>query len=129
MTPGWVALLIFGVTLPVDAIIVTVVLRSAWASVSAGFEPRSIAADAVRRDFQSFSFGMYNLGMCIHVAADGEHLHLIPAAALRWFGAKQVSIPWEQIEFTRTRGRRAEVRIRNQRVLGPAWALELAQPK
>jgi hypothetical protein len=127
MSPALVAVLIVGGTLIMDTIIVAALLKAAWGMLPRreGVRP---AGDAIRRNFQSFKFGIYNLGMCIHVAVDDAYLHLFPAAVLRWAGARQVSVPWEDVEFLRRKGRKwAEVKIGKQKVMGPGWALEIAE--
>jgi hypothetical protein len=127
MSPALLAVLIVGGTLLMDTIIVSTLLKAAWGMLPprAGVTP---GEDAVRRDFQSFKIGMYNLGYCIHVAVDDAYLHLFPTAMLRWAGARPISIPWEDVEFLRRKGTKwAEVRIGRQKVLGPAWALEIAE--
>jgi hypothetical protein len=127
MSPWLLALVIVGGTLLMDTIIVSTLLKAAWGMLPARAAAPT-GADAVRRDFQSFKIGMYNLGYCIHVAVDDAYLHLLPTAILRWAGAKPVSIPWEDVEFLRRKGTKwAEVRIVKQKVLGPAWALEIAE--
>jgi len=86
--------------------------------------------DAVRRNFQSFKFGMISLGFSIHVAVDEHFLHLTPASFFQRFGAGTISIPWSSIQdFKHKQGRRwAEVKLDSTRVIGPGWCLELAEP-
>jgi hypothetical protein len=81
----------------------------------------------VRRDFQSYRFGIVNLGLSVHTTVDEAFLHLEPVRPLRLLGIRPISVPWDRVEPVRWRGRRhAEVRIGSQRVLGPRWALGLA---
>ena len=85
---------------------------------------------ADERRFQSFRLGVLHLGFCIHVAADEGHLHLQPAALLRFFEAPTASIPWSSIEIqkrSRT-GKSITARINERTLLGPAWCLGLAEP-
>lgn len=110
----------------VDFIVVRMVLRAGWSTVADGFEARPVRPDAVRREFQSFKFGTYKFGHCVHVAVDEEYLHLLPAAVLRWAGIRAVSIPWGRIALEREGANRVKVRIGKTHVTGPAWCLGMA---
>jgi hypothetical protein len=117
-----------------DALIVWALFRhflvGVWGPLAGKF-PRVPEADgAVRRDFQSFSFGLFNLGYCVHVTVDEDHMHLDPALFLRVIGARAMSIPWERIEL-RSRPREQgylKARVDQQDFRGPAWCLRLASP-
>jgi hypothetical protein len=105
-------------------------VNAVWRPLRQRYPARDVAPDAVRRNFQSFRFGAINFGGCIHVAVDEDHLHLIPARLLRWFGASTVSIPWASIAITgRPRlGRILPASFDGRSVAGPAWCLRLAEP-
>jgi len=107
------------------------VVKVGWSSMQRAYPSRTPSPDALRRNFQSFRFGIMNFGMSVHVAADEACLHLIPARLLRWFGAGVVSVPWESIRITkRHRGRRwVSASFGGRTVLGPAWCLDLAAPE
>ena len=118
----------------IDALVTVVVLwavvRFGWKPFAQRFPPRSTDPDAVERRFQSFRLGFLSFSFCIHVAADQGHLHLQPAALLRFFGAPTASIPWSSIEIqkhSRT-GKSIIARINERTLLGPAWCLGLAEP-
>ena len=126
-------LIISGVVL-FDLGLVTAIM---WWAVSAVWRPllerypaHDPAPEAVRRNFQSFRFGAINFGGCVHVAVDEEHLHMMPARLLRWFGATQVSIPWRSITITGGPrfGGMLPASFDGRSVLGPAWCLQLAEP-
>lgn len=106
-------------------------LRSTmWKPLSDAFPARPPAADAVRKEFQSISIGIFNLGLCAHLTVDDEYLHIDPAAFLRWFRMTGMSIPWESVR-PKKRSRffkQVTVRIRNADITGPAWAFGLAEP-
>jgi hypothetical protein len=94
------------------------------------FPAQAAAADAVRREFQSFSFGMLNAGWGIHVAVDDRFLHLSPSLISRCFRMPRLSIPWSRVRLVR-RGRKVtKVRIEGEKdkmeVKGPTWCLDLA---
>ena len=108
-----------------------------WAIMRAGWRPMTIqypagdpAPDAVRRNFQSFRFGIMNLGFSVHVAVDEDHLHLMPARILRWCGAGPISIPWSAIQPGKPvmGGKWMTASIDEKAVAGPAWCLALAGP-
>jgi hypothetical protein len=106
-------------------------LRSSmWKPLSDAFPARPPAADAVRKEFQSISIGVFNLGLCAHLTVDDDCLHIDPAALLRWFRMTGMSIPWEAVRL-RKRSRffkQVTVRIRNADITGPSWAFGLAEP-
>jgi hypothetical protein len=111
----------------VMGIIVPALVRGSWGTLERRFPPRAPAPDAVRREFQSFSFGMLNLGSSVHVAVDGECLHLFPAWLARRLGCGPMSVPWEAIRPLGPGAfRTSKAMIGATRVTGPAWCLELA---
>ncbi len=118
----------------IDALVTVVavwaVVRFGWKPFAQRFPPRPADPDAVQRSFQSFRLGALTLAFCIHVSADEGHLHLQPAALLRFFGAETASIPWASIkiqEHSRS-GKRITAMINERTLLGPAWCLGLAEP-
>lgn len=115
----------------VDGFIVWGLLRSMWGPWQQKYPAQPAADDAVTRDFQSFKFGMMNCGYSIHVSVDDHFLHLAPAAFLRFFGLRAFSIPWEDIEVTRHRGRGKwiDAKVGINTIRGPAWCLGIAAPK
>lgn len=124
---------IVGFMVAMDLTVVWVLLASFrsghWEPLERAFPAVEVLPGAVRRDFQSFSFGLNNLGYCVHVAADERHLHLMPARLLRWVGCGPMSLPWEAIESVKAGGERwRTVRVGKQEFRGPAWCLELAGP-
>jgi hypothetical protein len=111
----------------VFGVVVPTMMRHSWGRWHAPFPPVEPAPGAVRRRFQSFSVGMVNLGCGVHVAVDDAYLHLTPGFLAAPFGARPVSIPWDQVEVKGSfpiRQRRA--RIAGVPVVGPAWCLDLA---
>ncbi len=117
-----------------DALVAVValwaVVRFGWKPFAQRFPPRRKDPDAVERRFQSFRLGALSFSFCIHVAADEGHMHLQPAALLRFFGAQTASIPWSSIVIqkqSRT-GRSITAKIKQRTLLGPAWCLSLAEP-
>ena len=105
-------------------------LRGAWSPLMQRYPAQPVAADAITRNFQSFKFGMVNLGCAIHVSADEKALHLTPAKFIRWFGGETVSIPWDAITVrSRSRnGKWVTASLNGTTLMGPAWCLDLAEP-
>ena len=99
-----------------------------WNPIMRAWPPRQPGPEAVRRNFQSFSLGLLNLGLSIHVAADDEYLHLQPARLIRWMGAVSTSIPWNAMEPMA--GRKATaVKLGPHTMIGPRWCMELVSPR
>jgi hypothetical protein len=111
-----------------DLLVVRTLIRAAWDSLADRFPPRSVAADAIRRNFQTFAIDWVNLGHCVHAAADRAHLHLLPARFLRWFGCRPISIPWGEVAIQKRRRSVVTAKIGGATVKGPAWCLSLADP-
>ena len=80
-----------------DTIVVVTIMvgavRMTWNPLQDRHPAREPRADAVSRNFQSFRFGLVNMGGMVHVSVDEGHLHLNPAAFIRRMGARPVSVP------------------------------------
>ena len=102
-----------------------------WRPWSKKFPAAPQRQDAVVRLSQSIQLGPWmRMNNCIHLAADEDHLHLIPFSMLRWVGAGVISIPWAAISDVRptrfngvSRGR-----VNGRTIAGPTWCLELGAP-
>ncbi|MCC6659716.1 MAG: hypothetical protein IT437_02395 [Phycisphaerales bacterium] len=126
---GWViALVILPCIFGLDVLIITTLMRTGWSRLTQGFPASPIGPGAVRRNFQSFAAGMYNLGFCVHVAVDENYLHLLPARVIRWSGGKASSVPWESVVLVKPGARVTRVRIGSSVISGPTWCLEMATP-
>lgn len=127
-------IILIAVIVGTDMMIVPLLLRamvdSNWNAIAERHPPVEPLPDAVRRNFQSFSVGSLNLGGCIHVAADENHLHLYPSWFARRMCARPMSIPWDAMQEIAGRGRGKSVRLLNPSITmrGPRWCLELAPP-
>ncbi len=110
-------------------ILVWALLHFGWGPLARSYPAQPADDQAVTRSFQSFRMGLINLGFCIHVTVDERHLHLRPAAVLRWFGARAASIPWGSVEIVkRSRlGPSITAKVDGRTLAGPAWCLELAE--
>ena len=129
---GWMVTGIVVGAVLLDLVVVVALLRGMSKSSIGGLAKQFPAvepgADAVRRNFQSFKFGIYNAGWCVHVAVDERSLHLMPAKLFRWCGARDSSIPWEAITLEKRGKMSTRVKIGKMTIWGPTWCLELAQP-
>lgn len=126
--PWWVVILIVAFAVVEPAVIIAVVVRTGWNGFAGRHPPAETAPDAVRKSFQSIRVGLMNLGASVHLAVDEKHLHIVPARYLRLFGAQPASVPWERMEVEKSGRRWVTVRIGADRLMGPAWALSLADP-
>jgi hypothetical protein len=125
---------VIGLVVVFDLLLLPLILRVAFQSslgaLAAKYPAVEPRAECVRRNFQSFSFGMVNLGMGVHVAVDEDYLHLLPVKLVRLFGVQGASVPWDAIELRDGRVRQrgfVSARIGGQSVMGPRWCLEIAR--
>lgn len=127
-TIALVVTIVVVVDLFIFVVLVPMIVRSYYGPIPAAHPPAEPEPGAVRRNFQSFSFGILNLGMCVHVLADERHLHLRPSLVARLLRVRPASVPWDAIELEPPGrlGRHRNARIAGQHVRGPAWCLELA---
>lgn len=126
------AVVIIVLAVLLDLLIVPLIIRAAiragWKRLQDTHPAADVGPDAVRKNFQSFKMGMMNLGLSVHVAVDDAHPHLLPAAMLRLFGAKPMSIPWDAIEI-KYRGKwSTRTTIAGANVWGPNWCFDLVSP-
>lgn len=135
--PLWLLISLVVFLLVVDLIVVVAVgkgmVSNAWGPLFHRYPAVERDPGAVRKEFQSFKIGMWNLGCCVHAAVDVEHLHLDPAWLLRCMGARSASVPLDDLEVdpaaaSRTGGR-VRVTLNGTDFLGPAWCLRPALVK
>ncbi len=102
-----------------------------WRPWQRSFPAKPQHTDAVVRLNQSFQLGAWmRLNNCLHIAADDEHLHLIPFCVLRWVGAGVISLPWiavTDVKATRWKSM-MRGRVDGRTISGPSWCLALATP-
>jgi hypothetical protein len=131
MSPAVIALIvvsIFALDTLIAAVVGKAVVAALWNPLANKYHAVDPAADAVRKNFQSFRFGAVNMGFCVHVAVDEHHLTLTAIRPLRWLGAKPISIPWDQITMKKRGSKWSTVHINAKSLHGPAWCLNLADP-
>lgn len=128
--PWYVIVMMVGAFLIVDLVVVGAVMTAAvegsLGKIARKYPAQPIGVNAKRRDFQSMSSGIVNLGFCIHIATDEQYLHILPSAFLRLFKAKAMSVPWSQVELAakQPRKRWLNVIIEKSDLALPAWILE-----
>jgi hypothetical protein len=125
--PTWaIVTCVIAAVLMMDSMVFYALLRAGWSELTQDLPSVAPEPGAVRREFQTFKAGMYNLGWSVHVAVDESHLHLYPAAIIRWAGGKPASIPWERIQIVTPAAKATKVKIGKATVIGPTWCLEMA---
>ncbi len=122
----WTVLLVVG-----DFFFVLLIMRATigqtFRTLADRYPATQAGPHAVRKNFQSFRFGLVNAGLSVHVEVDDTHLHLKPARFLRWAGAVDSSIPWEAVQPGKRHGKYRKARIDATSLIGPSWALDLAE--
>ncbi len=111
----------------VGLLLAGLLLKSAWLPIQREFPPQAIAVPHFRRNFQSFSFGIFNAGFSFHVAVDDEYLHILPSLYLRVVGCKQASVPWSAIRMHEKQpwySKQSRAKLGKTEVVGPAWCFE-----
>jgi hypothetical protein len=128
--PWYVTVMLVGVFVIVDLAVVGAVMslavESTFGKLSKAFPSREYRGKVTRREFQSISSGLVNLGFSVHLATDEEFLHLEPAAFLRWCRAKPTSIPWDAVELKQEQSstRWVDLKAVGVDLKLPAWVLD-----
>ena len=104
-------------------VIAAAAFRMIWNPLAAEFPEQELSRHASRRSFQSFSWGIVNMGLSINASTDDQYLHLEPIMIWRALGARSVSIPFTAMRVT-DRGR--SVKINGTLLRGPKWCFEQA---
>lgn len=99
-----------------------------WRPMQRRYPSRPIEPDAISRTWQSVAFGWVSrFNHCLRVTADSQHLHIHPFLVFRWFGARRISLPWDQ--FTNVRPGvlgMTHAHLDGRRISAPSWAMQLA---
>lgn len=119
----------------VDAIIVFFIvggaIGGAWKPLSQLYPAQPVGDGAFRKNFQSIAIGSVGVGLSVHMAADDNYLHWIPAKLLRIVGCKAVSIPWPSIlpspKQPRVQKSMAYIHLKelNKPLTVPHWCIEI----
>jgi hypothetical protein len=99
-----------------------------WMPWQRRYPTRPIREGAVSRSMQSFGLGRVSkFNNCLRITADEEHLHLWPFILTAPFGARRISIPWQEITDVRpAMFGYMRARLGRHRIVGPGWCLRLA---
>lgn len=129
--PTWaVILLIVCIMVPVDLAVVYALLRGpadeVFNALHKRYPPQDVSAGAVRRSFQSVKKDIVNMGWSVHFAVDDAFVHVMPAAVLRWCGAKASSVPVQLVREKRASARFPEIAFGEFTLRAPAWVLREA---
>lgn len=120
-----------GITLTVvciaeTPIIILAVFHGLWRPIAKHYPQQEHGEDPITRKFQSFGFGIINMGFSIHATVDASYLHIRPVTWLRVLGATPMSIPWEAM--TLKGGSSRVVKLSNgTRMDGPKWCFQFLQ--
>lgn len=106
-----------------------IVTRVMWTPWQRRYPAQPIERDAVTRTWQSFSLGrLGRFNHCLRISIDAHHLHVHPFVVFHWFGARTISLPWNDMhDLTPSRfSSMMHARLGTRRITGPNWAMKLA---
>jgi hypothetical protein len=98
-TPQVIALV--AVILCIDAMIVGAIFHTAGQTlrdIAKAFPPQPHLPNTPTRNFRTVRIGIINLGGSVHIAIDGNHVHLAPSWFARRIGMTPASVPHACIE-------------------------------
>lgn len=113
----------------IDTIVMVVVIGHALRSMLeplSKYPAREPEPGSMTRPFQSFSFGIINVGWGFHITVDSKYLHVRPALMERWLRIPPASIPWEEVRIVKPGKRQTKAKIGSMDLTGPTWCLALA---
>lgn len=102
------------------------ILRNSFEPL-AKYPPREPEPGSMTRNFQSFSFGIVNVGWGFHITVDSKYLHFRPSLIERWFKIPPASVPWEDVRIVKVGKRHTKARIGAADLTGPTWCMSLAK--
>ncbi len=104
-----------------------------WKPYERRFPAAPQSRDAIVKLGQSFQYGpIMRFNNAVALAADEDHLHLIPFSVMRLTGAKVISIPWSRVTDVAPPPGRFSMRLTKAKVDGrtlaaPEWAMQFAR--
>jgi len=130
--PGTATILIVTMFIAVDGLVVWAIrqwVKHTFAELAAAFPAGQPGPGAVSKRYQGISIDSLNFGWSFVVAADEQAVHFAPMWIARVFGARSFSVPWDAVKLQgKRRGRWFQrAKIGRWELLGPAWALKLAE--
>lgn len=132
LSPGqaaWVVPIVLGAPMAIFWLLTWLL----WKPLERRYPAAPQSRDAVVKLGQSLLIGkFFRFNNAIALAADEDHLHLIPFMPMRWTGAKVVSIPWERVTDVQPAPGRYSMRLTKAKVDGrtlgaPEWAMKFAR--
>ncbi len=97
MTTSQISVLVAAIVL-IDGLVIFGIrawVASMFDELTRVFPPRPVRADSQRKRFQSIRVNSSNLGGCVEIATDREHIHVLPMGFARLLGAREISLPRE----------------------------------
>lgn len=104
-----------------------------WKPMERKFPAAPQSRDAIVKLGQSFQYGpIMRFNNAVALAADEDHLHLIPFIAFRLAGAQVISIPWSRVTDVAPPPGRFGMKLTKAKVDGrtlaaPEWAMKFAR--
>jgi hypothetical protein len=104
-----------------------------WKPIERRFPAAPQSRDAIVKLGQSLQFGRFlRFNNAMALAADEDHLHLIPFIAFRLAGAKVISIPWSRVTDVAPPPGRFSMKLTKAKIDGrtlaaPEWAMKFAR--
>ncbi|MGP1309953.1 MAG: hypothetical protein ACTS27_07140 [Phycisphaerales bacterium] len=105
----------------------------AWKPLERRFPAAPQSRDAIVKLGQSLQLGAFaRFNNAISMAADEDHLHLIPLTPMRLTGAKVVSVPWDRVTDIGPPPGRFSMKLTKATADGktlaaPEWAMQFAR--
>jgi hypothetical protein len=104
-----------------------------WKPIERRYPAAGQSPDAIVKLGQSFQYGpIMRFNNAVALAADEDHLHLIPFLPMRLTGAKVISIPWSRVTDVAPPPGRFSMKLTKAKVDGktlaaPEWAMKFAR--
>lgn len=129
--PMWVIPLVAGLGLIVPAMVMWLIVSLGWNLSARRYSAQAVLPGAVSKSWQSFGFGpLKRFNNCMTIIADEKHLHIVPMALFRIFGARTASLPLDRMCNLKPMlgGGMIKATLDGRRICGPAWCMNLAMP-
>lgn len=126
---AWIVPFVIGLPFAIFGLLTAVV----WKPIERRFPAAPQSRDAIVKLGQSFQFGpLIRFNNAVALAADEDHLHLIPFTLMRLTGAKVASIPWSRVTDVAPPPGKFSMRLTRAKIDGrtlaaPEWAMSFAR--
>lgn len=127
------ALVVAPLVLIAPAGVFAILTFAVWKPLERRYPAAPQSRDAIVKLGQSLQLGrVLRFNNALALAADEDHLHLIPFIAFRLAGAKVISIPWERVTDVGPPAGRFSLKLTKAKVDGrtlaaPEWAMRFAR--